>query len=114
MTDPGVDVPERQRPSLVVATAIALALPLIGAVMRAVGSQPGELADAPLAPLALAAVVGGPGVLALAARRRPALYLPAGLLCVPVAVLSVVTLPLAPTGLVLLTGTRLRRGIRGA
>ena len=106
--------PTRRSTAVWLATALAVLLPLAGGALRAANSMGAQLRDEPLAPLGLAAVLAGPGVLALLARRRPALYLAAGAMCVPLFAVSIVTLPLLPLGVVLATAARFRRGRVGA
>jgi hypothetical protein len=92
-----------------VEAGVALDLVLAAAVgaIRTLNTEPGQgRAEGPWASLALAMLVAGPGLVALIglATQRRALAGAGGLACYPVAILSIVTLPLAIVGLLLLIG----------
>jgi hypothetical protein len=98
-------VGERARRGAISGAVLDLAVAALVAVIRTRGSTPGQRhAEGPWGTLGFVVLVAGPGVLALAgvAVQRAAVVGAAGFACLPIALLSIATLPLAIVGALLL------------
>lgn len=103
--EPTVDAPTRRTPRLAEEGSgligIVMGLGLTGLLLAHAGDEPDPLANF-LGALALGMVAILPGALAMLGRRRPTLYLAAGLVGLPISFISMAgaTLPLlVPTGM---------------
>lgn len=89
---------------------VVLALAVLVACVRAIGSTVGQRhAEGPIPTIAFGALLAAPGLLAVIGllTRRPVMVGAGGVACVPLAILSILTVPiLIPAGLLLVAFVR--------